>query len=121
MGIYDNETSKIYPDLSRTAPQEPSTNRLNKLTQLEAYLLHDIEVRDRNSKKMKRFNRNTGIVDTGLIKSTVITGEISIAASASGIGLSVGIALSGTGLLLSLATVITRKSFKTLTLKQEAS
>ena len=49
----------------------------------------------------------------------VIPGGISIAAFASGVSLSVGIALSGTSLLLSLATAITRKSFKTFTVKQE--
>ena len=68
---------------------------------------------------MKRFNTTTGIVDTGLITSTVITGGISIAAFASGVGLPVGIALSGTSLLLSLATAITRKSYKIFTVKQE--
>ena len=79
----------------------------------------EIEVRERISNKMKRFNTITGIVDTGLITSTVITGGISIAAFASGVGLPVGIALSGTSLLFSLATVITRKSSKTFTVKQE--
>ena len=59
------------------------------------------------------------IVDTGLITSTVITGEISIAAFTSGVGLPVGIGLSGTSLLLSVATVITRKSTKTFTVMQE--
>ena len=49
----------------------------------------------------------------------MITGGISIATFASGVALPVGIALSGTSLLLSLATVITRKSFKTFTLSQE--
>ena len=68
---------------------------------------------------MKRFNIITGIVDIGLITSTVITGGISFAAFASGVGLPVGIALSGTSLLLSLATAITRKSFKIFTVKQE--
>ena len=68
---------------------------------------------------MKRFNAITGIVDTSLITSTVITGGISMAAFVSGVGLSVGIALSGTSLLLSLATAITRKSFKIFTVKQE--
>ena len=68
---------------------------------------------------MKRFNTITGIVDTGLITSTVITWGISIAAFASGVGLSVGIALGGTSLLLSLVTAITRKSFKIFTVKQE--
>ena len=59
------------------------------------------------------------IVDTGLITSTVITEEISIAAFTSGVGLPVGIGLSGSSLLLSVATVITRKSTKTFTVKQE--
>ena len=58
-------------------------------------------------------------MDTGLITSTVIPGGISIAAFASGVSLLVGITLSGTSLLLSLSTVITRKSFKTFTVKHE--
>ena len=49
----------------------------------------------------------------------MITGGISIVAFASGVGLPVGIALSGTSLLLSLATAITQKSFKIFTGKQE--
>ena len=89
------------------------------MTEIEACLLDEIEVRERIAKKMKRFNTITGIVDTGLITSTVITGGISIAAFASGVGLSVDIVLSGTSLLLSLTTVITRKSSRTFTVKQE--
>ena len=120
MSICDNETtSKIYPDLNPTAPQEPQTYCLKKLTEIETFFLDEIKVRERIAKKMKRFNTITGIVDTGLITSTVITGGISIAAFASGVGLPVGIALSGTSLLFSLATVITRKSSKTFTVKQE--
>ena len=70
-------------------------------------------------KKMTRFNTITGIADTGLITSTVITGGISIAVFASGVGSPVGIALSRTSLLLSLATAIAQKSFKIFTVKQE--
>ena len=52
MSIYDNETtSKIYPDLNPTASQEPQTYRLKKLTEIEAYLLDEIEVRERIAKK----------------------------------------------------------------------
>ena len=109
MSIYDNET-ELYPDLNPRAPQEPQTYRLNKLSEIEAYFLNEIEVRQQMVKKMKWFNTITGIVDTGLITSTVITGGISIAALASGIRLPVGIALGGTSLLLSLATGFTRKS-----------
>ena len=89
------------------------------MSEIEAYLLDEIEVRERIAKKMKRFNTITGIMDTSLTTSTVITGGISITAFASGVGLPVGIALSRTSLLLSLATAITQKSFKIFTVKQE--
>ena len=118
MSIYDNET-KIYPDLNPSAPQEPQSYRLQKLTEIETYLLNEIEVCERIAKKMKRFNTITSVADTSLITSTVITGGISIAAFASGVGLPVGIALSGTSLFPSLATAITRKSFKNFTVKQK--
>ena len=58
-------------------------------------------------------------MNTGLITSTVITGGILIAAFSNGVGLPIGIALSGTSLLLFLATVIARKSSRTFTVKQE--
>ena len=119
MSIYDNETSTVSPDLNPTAPQEPQAYRLKKLTEIEAYLLDEIEVREPLTKKMKLFNTMTGIVDTGVITSTVITGRVFIAAFASGIGLPFGITLNRTGLLLSLATVITQKSCKTFTVTQE--
>ena len=68
---------------------------------------------------MKQFNTITGIVDTGIIPSTMITGGISIAAFVSGVELPVGIALSGTSLLFFLAAAVTQKSFKIFTVKQE--
>ena len=86
------------------------------MSEIEAYFLNEIEVREQIAKKVKRFDAITGIIDTSLITSTVITRGISIAAFASGVGLPVGIALSGTSLLLSFATTITRKSFKIFTL-----
>ena len=48
--ICDNETSKIYPDLNPTAPQEPQAYQLKKLTEIEAYLLDEI-VRERLEKR----------------------------------------------------------------------
>ena len=84
MSIYGNETkSKMYPDINPTAPQEPQTYHLKKLTEIEVCLLDEIEACERMAKKMKQFNTITDIVDTGLITSTVITGGISIAAFAS--------------------------------------
>ena len=52
MSIYDNET-ELYPDLNPTAPQEPQTYCLNKLSEIEAYFLNEIEVREQMAKKMK--------------------------------------------------------------------
>ena len=46
---------------------------------------------------MKRFNTRINVKDASLLTSAVTTGEFSIAAFASGAGLLVGIALSGTG------------------------
>ena len=71
---------------------------------------------------MKRFNTRINVKDASLLTSTVTTGEFSIAAFASGAGLLVGIALSGTGRFFSLAiaiTQITQKFFKVFTVKQE--
>ena len=99
MSIHDNETSKIYPDLNSTVPKEPQAYRLKKLSEVEAYLLDEIEVLERLTKTMKRFNTITSIVDTGLITSTVITGVASVVAFTSGLGLLVGTELNGTSLL----------------------
>ena len=80
-------------------------------------MLDEIEVRERLAKKIKRFKKITSIVDTSLITSTVITGGVFIAVFASGVGLPVGIALSGTSQSFSFAAAITRESFKTFTVK----
>ena len=101
MSIYDNET-KIYLELNPTAPKEPQSYQLKKLSEIETYFLDEIDNREQIAKKMKQFNTITGIVDTGLITSMVITGGISIAAFASGVGLPVGIALREIASLLQL-------------------
>ena len=113
MSIYENEISTIYAYLNPTVPKEPQAYRLKKLTDIEAYLLDEIE------QKHKRFNTVTRIIDLSLITSTVIAGEVSFAEFASGNGLTVGIALSRTSLIFSLATAITRKCFKIFTIKKE--
>ena len=82
-------------------------------------MLDKIEVHEKLAKNMKRFNTVARVMDGGLITSTVITKRVSIAAFASDIGRSVGIALSGTSLLFSYLTVITQKSCKIFTIKQE--
>ena len=117
MSIYHNET-KIYLDLNPTPPQESQTYRLKKITEIEAYLLDEIEERRRQAKKKKRFNKIVGIEDTSLIASSVIIRGNSIAALASGVGLHDGAVLGGFRAALSLPTIFTRKSSRSLTEKQ---
>ena len=50
MSVYVNET-KIYPDLNPTAPKEPQSYRLNKLSETEAYFLNEIELHEQTAKK----------------------------------------------------------------------
>ena len=119
MSIYDNETSEIYPDLNPTALlQESQAYRLRKLTEIEAYLFDEIEVRRRQVKKKKRINMATSIKDAGLITSPVITQVISIPAFSSGVGLPVGAALGGLGIVLPLLTISRRKISRSQTVKQ---
>ena len=106
MSVYDNDTN-IYPDLNPSAPQEPQTYRLKKLTETETFFLDEIEACRRDAKKKKRLNTIIGIVDTGLITSAVIAGWASIPAFSSGPSLPVGAAIGGLGVVLSLLTVPT--------------
>ena len=68
---------------------------------------------------MKRFITIASFVDTDLIALTVVTGGISIAAFANGVGLPVGIALGGASLFLSVITTAVRKSSKPLKVSRE--
>ena len=117
MSIYDHET-KIYLDLNPLAPQEPQTYCLKKLTEIEAFFLHEIKYRRRQAKKKKLLTTATRIVDTGLVTSAAITGGVSIPAFVSGVGLPVGTAIGGFEVVLSLLTLTTRKFFRGLTVKQ---
>ena len=121
MSVYDNDTSKIYPTLRPSAPpsQEvnPQTYRLAKISEIEVYFLDEIDAREKLAKRIKCFS--TAVLDTSLITTTAISGGVSIAALASGIGLPVGISLSATSMLLSLATTITRKTISIFKSKEK--
>ena len=117
MSIYDNET-KIYLVLNPSAPQEPQTYWLKKLTEIEAFFLDKIEVDSQEAKKKKLLNTILGIVGTGLITSAVIAGGTAIPAFASSAGLPIGAALGGLEVVLSFLTVATRKFSRGQTVKQ---
>ena len=51
MSIYDNDLSKIYPDLNSIAPPESQAHSLKGLTEIEAYLLDEMDVRECLAKK----------------------------------------------------------------------
>ena len=92
---------------------------MKKITKIEGYLLDETEVCKRLAKKMKLLNIVRRVVEIGLVTLTVITAGASIAAFTSGVGLSFGIALSKTSLTFSHSKVITQKSFRKFTIKQE--
>ena len=123
MSVYNNDTSKIYPTLGRSAPPSQEVNpqiyRLAKISEIEACFLDEIDTREKLAKKIKRFSTITAVLDTSLITTTTITGGISFATIASGIGLPVGISLSTTSPLLSLATTITRKTISIFNSKEK--
>ena len=96
---------KIYPDLNPTAPQEPQAHWLKKITEIEGYLLDEIEERRRQAKKKKLFNKIIGIVDIGLTTLSAIAGGSSIPAFASSVGLTAGAASNSLSVILSLATI----------------
>ena len=78
MGICDNETSKIYSELNRTAPQEPQACCLKSLTEIKGNLLDEKELCERLIKKMIQFNTITNVMNTGLIASATITGSVQL-------------------------------------------
>ena len=45
MSVYNNE-SKIYPDLNPSAPQEPQTYQLKKLTEIQAFFVDGLKKRN---------------------------------------------------------------------------
>ena len=51
MSIYDTDLSKIYPDLNSIAPPESQAHSLKELTEIEAYLLDEMDVRECLAKK----------------------------------------------------------------------
>ena len=51
MSICDNETNKIYPYLSPTAPQEPQAICFKKLTEIKTYLLDELKFMNRLPRK----------------------------------------------------------------------
>lgn len=114
MSIYDNE-SKLYPNLP-SAPSDDQSQvfRLQKIGETETYFLNEIDEREKLAKKIKRFNTILSVLNKTLISATVVTSGISIAALASGVGLPVGLALSGASLLLSCATTITGRRQKNI-------
>ena len=52
MSLYED------PDLNPTAPQRPQTYSLNRLSEIEAYFLNEIEVREQIAKKNETIQKS---------------------------------------------------------------
>ena len=118
MSVYDK--NKVYPTLP-SAPEDSTAQkyRLQKISEIETFFLHEIDEREKLAKKFRRIGNSILIVDTGLIITIVISGTASIATISSGVAIPIGIVLTGTGLLLSIATTVTRKSLNAIRVKQK--
>ena len=118
MSVYNN--NKVYPTLP-SAPEDSTAQkyRLQKISEIETFFLHEIDEREKLAKKFRRIGNSILIVDTGLIITIVISGTASIATISSGVAIPIGIVLTGTGLLLSIATTVTRKSLNAIRVKQK--
>ena len=92
---------------------------MKELTEIEAYLLDEIDVRECLEKRSNKFDKITSIMDTVIMTSSFITAGVSIGSFQSGAGQPIDIALSRTSLRLPLATAILGKSSKMFTAKQE--
>ena len=68
----------------------------------------------KKTNKKKRLSKISGIVDTGLIISAAITGGISVATSATVVGLPVGIILGGITIVFPLVTLLHEHLLKPL-------
>ena len=99
MSVYDN--NKVYVTLP-SAPEDDTAQkyRLQKVSEREAFFLHRMEEREKLAKKIRQIGNSIFIADTRLIITTVVAGSTLIAAFASGVVIPVGIALTGTSLLL---------------------
>ena len=82
------------------------------MSNIEAFFLNEIEKCEQKAKKIKQSITILSIADTSLNTSMVLTGGISTAVLASGVGLPVGIALGGASLLFFLMTPTTQEYLK---------
>ena len=104
-----------------SAPENDTAQkyRLQKVSEIETFCLHEMGKREKLSKKIRRIGNSILIVDTGLIITTVITTSTLIAVFALGVAIPIGTDLTGSSLLLSIATTVTRESLSAVNVKQK--
>ena len=60
MSVY--ETSKLYPNLEPSAPEDQTQMyRMKKIEELEKFLRDEIQKREQLAKKFKRYGTTTGL------------------------------------------------------------
>ena len=87
MSVYDNKTSKIYPDLNPMASSQqevnPSNYRLAKISKIDAYFLNVSDKREKLAEKICLATVSNAIC-TVLITAAVTTSSASISTFLSG-------------------------------------
>ena len=88
MSVYDNKTSKVYPDLNPMASSQqevnPSNYRLAKISKMDAYFLNVSDKREKLAEKIKCLATVSNAICTVLITTAVTTSSASISTFLSG-------------------------------------
>ena len=86
--------------------------RLNKINEIENYLISDIKERKLMSKRLRKYIASFDYFDKSLIVLSVTSGDISIASFTTVIGIPIGIASASLSLAFSLSTGLVKKLLK---------
>ena len=98
--------------LQPSAPIDDQLYRLKKIDEMEQFLRSEVAYRDQLSKRYKRRAAAVTISDTSVVTAITLLSIGSVATLASGVGMPVTIALTATGLVLSLTSAIVHKTQK---------
>ena len=97
----------IYPKIPTAPPDE--IYRLEKVEEIDKFLLDEIDKRDALAKRFKRRATAATISDTSVITAITALEVASIVTISTGVGLPLSIALASTGVILGFSSAIVHK------------
>ena len=111
-----NKTPNIYPNLDAIPLNTNISNeqqfRLNKINESNDYFLAEIRERELTSKNISKYIASLDYFDKSLNVLSALSGSISVATSASVIGVPAGTIGESCGFTFSITSVFVKKVFK---------